>query len=131
MKIGKNDSIVGADVIPKGAHGSALLAMSENGYGKQTALSEYKVQKRGGSGIKTFKVTPKTGLLISTKVLTPEHDELVTISEYEGVLSIANTININPTIPRANEVSPAFLYTFCNFDLFSYTHWNVVSDIME
>ena len=101
MKIGKNDSIVGADVIPKGAHGSALLAMSENGYGKQTALSEYKVQKRGGSGIKTFKVTPKTGLLISTKVLTPEHDELVTISKKSQVIRVG-TKEI-PTLGRQTQ----------------------------
>lgn len=88
MKIGKNDALVGADIISKGAGGISLLAMSENGYGKQTALSEYKTQKRGGSGVKTFKVTPKTGLLIATKVLREEHEELVTISKKSQVIRV-------------------------------------------
>ncbi|MBI5004983.1 MAG: DNA gyrase subunit A [Candidatus Lloydbacteria bacterium] len=101
MKIAKNDALVGADIISKGANDISLLAMSENGYGKQTALSEYKTQKRGGSGIKTFKVTPKTGPLISAKVLNKEHDELVTISKKSQVIRVG-TKEI-PTLGRQTQ----------------------------
>jgi DNA gyrase subunit A len=101
MKIGKNDIIIGADVITKDAHKASLLIMSENGYGKQTTLSEYKTQKRGGSGIKTAKMTPKTGLLISAKVLLPEHEELVTISKKSQVIRV-DTKEI-PTLGRQTQ----------------------------
>ncbi|MBI2045911.1 MAG: DNA gyrase subunit A [Parcubacteria group bacterium] len=101
MKIGKNDLVVGADVVSKGADNTGLLVMSENGYGKQTALSEYKTQKRGGSGIKTFKVTSKTGLLISAKVLSETHDELVTISKKSQVIRVG-TKEI-PTLGRQTQ----------------------------
>ncbi len=88
MKLGKDDFIVGADVVKKDAETPTLLVMSENGYGKRTALKEYKVQKRGGSGIKTAKVTAKIGALIVAKVVTPLLQELVAISKKSQVIRI-------------------------------------------
>lgn len=71
IKLSKSDEVVGVDVIKnnKEKSGGSFLTMSANGFGKKTELKEYKVQKRGGSGIKTAKVTPKTGKLIVAKVL--------------------------------------------------------------
>ena len=69
MKLGKDDVIVGADVIRKGDKDAEILVVSKNGYGKTTPNKEYKTQNRGGSGIKTVKVTPKTGPLIAAKVV--------------------------------------------------------------
>ena len=56
--------------------------VAENGLGKRTKINEYKVQGRGGSGIKTLKVTPKTGKIESMHVVnkTEEHD-LVVVSK--------------------------------------------------
>jgi len=54
-----------------------LLVVTENGYGKRTDLKEYRLQKRGGMGIKTAKITPKTGDLITSKVLSQEEDLIV------------------------------------------------------
>ncbi|MBI5798656.1 MAG: DNA gyrase subunit A [Candidatus Yonathbacteria bacterium] len=88
MKLGKGDFIVGADVIQKDAEKPELLVMSENGYGKKTAIKEYKVQKRGGSGIKTAKVTAKIGQLMVAKVVTPTFTELVAISKNSQVIRI-------------------------------------------
>ena len=51
------------------AKNSDLFITTENGYGKRTSLSLYKVQGRGGSGIKTAKVTDKTGKIVSTKII--------------------------------------------------------------
>jgi len=67
----------------------AFLTMSANGFGKKTDLKEYKVQKRGGSGIKTAKVTPKTGKLIVAKVLTGEEQELIAMSKKGQVIRTA------------------------------------------
>ena len=98
MKLKKGDFIVGADVVKKDAQEPTLLVMSENGYGKRTVLKEYKTQKRGGSGIKTAKVTPKIGALISAKVVTPEYEEVVAISKKSQVIRI--TIKDVPTLGR-------------------------------
>ncbi len=98
MKLSKGDFIVGADVVKKDADMPTLLVMSENGYGKRTALKEYKVQKRGGSGIKTAKVTPKIGAIIVAKVVTPALEELVAISKRSQVIRI--TMKDVPTLGR-------------------------------
>ncbi|MEK7459936.1 MAG: DNA gyrase subunit A [Patescibacteria group bacterium] len=98
MKLGKGDFIVGADVVKKDADKPTLLVMSENGFGKRTDLKEYKIQKRGGSGIKTAKVTAKIGALISAKVVTPVHEEVVAISKKSQVIRI--TIKDVPTLGR-------------------------------
>ncbi len=98
MKLSKDDFIVGADVVKKDADAPTLLVMSENGYGKRTKLKEYKVQKRGGSGIKTAKVTAKIGALIVAKVVTPVLEELVAISKKSQVIRI--TMKDVPTLGR-------------------------------
>jgi DNA gyrase subunit A len=88
IKLSKNDEVVGVDVIKnnKEKSGGSFLTMSANGFGKKTELKEYKVQKRGGSGIKTAKVTPKTGKLIVAKVLSGEEVELIAMSKKGQVI---------------------------------------------
>ncbi len=86
MRLSKGDYIVGADVIKKEMQNPELLVISANGFGKKTPLKEYKVQKRGGSGIKTMKVTPKTGALIASKVVTDTEEEIATISKKSQVI---------------------------------------------
>lgn len=86
VKIGKGDEVIAVDVIKKDKKDGFFLTMSANGFGKKTALKEYKVQKRGGSGIKTAKVTPKTGKLIVAKVLTGEEEELIAMSKKGQVI---------------------------------------------
>jgi DNA gyrase/topoisomerase IV subunit A len=61
------------------------LSFSRNGYGKATATSDYKTQNRGGSGIKTMNITPKTGPVIAARIITKEEgvgaDEIVVVSK--------------------------------------------------
>ncbi|MDP3902294.1 MAG: DNA gyrase subunit A [bacterium] len=73
------DEVVGADVV-QSAKDFFLLNMGEKGYGKKTEVKNYRVQKRGGSGIKTFKVTDKTGKLMVSTVVGPETKEMIAIS---------------------------------------------------
>jgi DNA gyrase subunit A len=83
-----NDKLVTADVIKSGYEKPFLIVMSEHGYGKMTEISEYKVQKRGGSGIKTAKVTPKTGKLMTGLVLQDREGEVVAISKNSQVIRV-------------------------------------------
>ncbi|MDD5068758.1 MAG: DNA gyrase subunit A [Candidatus Pacebacteria bacterium] len=86
MKLSKGDAVIAAEVITAEAKDTMLLGITANGYGKRTPLKEYKIQKRGGSGIKTAKITPKTGALIASRVTTPEETEIVAISKKSQVI---------------------------------------------
>ena len=89
MKLKKNDRVVSAEIIPAAAKkDAALLIVMSKGYGKHTPIDEYKIQGRGGSGIKTASVTPKTGEIIGAKVLTGDfkEDEIVVISKKGQVI---------------------------------------------
>ncbi|MFA5987248.1 MAG: DNA gyrase subunit A [Candidatus Paceibacterota bacterium] len=88
IKTKKDDMVVGADVISKGQKDVYLLVMSENGFGKMTAIDEYKVQHRGGSGIKTAKVTKKNGNLIIGRVMSEKENEIVAISKQGQVIRV-------------------------------------------
>lgn len=91
MKISKGDRIVSADVIAGGDKDKEVLVVTEHGYGKTTPAKEYKVQNRGGSGVKTAKVTEKTGKIVCGLVITTaEHaeGELVIMSKKGQVIKL-------------------------------------------
>jgi DNA gyrase subunit A len=71
-----NDRVVGVAIVRPGHD---LLAVTERGYGKRTPLTEYRVQSRNGSGIKTVQITEKNGPLVECKVVD-EKDEVLLIS---------------------------------------------------
>lgn len=98
MKLDKGDMIVACDKVLAGVKGQELLIMTANGYGKKTKLSEYKTQKRGGSGIKTVKVTEKTGKLMVARIVTGENEELLAVSKDSQV--IRTEITSIPTLGR-------------------------------
>jgi DNA gyrase subunit A len=89
IKLGKGDRVIGVDVVKKDKKEGFFITMSANGFGKKTPLKEYKTQGRGGSGIKTAKVTSKTGGLIVGKVLTGEESELIAMSKKGQVIRTA------------------------------------------
>lgn len=89
IKVANNDTVVGFGVIQKEfADSATVLTMSANGLGKKTSIKEYKVQKRGGSGIKTAKITAKTGNLVMARVVTDEQ-ELIAMSKKGQVIRTA------------------------------------------
>ncbi|MEI6377897.1 MAG: DNA gyrase C-terminal beta-propeller domain-containing protein, partial [bacterium] len=87
IKLSKGDFVIGVDRIPKGENNLAILTLSSNGLGKKTNIKEYKTQKRGGSGIKTAKVTPKTGKLIVAKIVG-EENEIIAVSQKGQVIRV-------------------------------------------
>jgi len=104
MKLGKGDAIVSADVIKKDNKGFEILIVTEHGYGKTTPVKEYKVQKRGGSGIKTAKVTDKTGLIVGGVVIGGEErtlGELVIMSQKGQVIKLP--LKDIPTLGRQTQ----------------------------
>jgi len=80
----KEDRVVGIGIVESDKQ--QLLTLSEYGFGKMTALKEYATQKRGGTGIFTFRVTPKTGNVACARILKEEDEEIVVISEKSKVI---------------------------------------------
>jgi len=72
IRLKKNDEVVGMDIIDGKNKNLEFLTISKNGLGKRTKLSQYKVQGRGGSGIKTMQHTAKTGDLVFAKAMDKE-----------------------------------------------------------
>ncbi len=84
IRLKKGDRVISMDIIRKDTDIKNLevLVITENGQGKKTALKDYKVQRRAGSGIKTVKITPKTGKIVSMYILrNDEEHDLVIISK--------------------------------------------------
>ncbi len=101
IHLGKGDSVICADIVKKDFKDPSLLVVMKNGYGKKTDLKEYKVQKRGGSGIKTAQVTDKTGNVIAAKVVIEDGSELVAMSKKSQVIRV--DINEVPSLGRQTQ----------------------------
>lgn len=81
MNLSPGDEIIGMQLQ---VQGDSMLIVSENGLGKRTYLDEFSVQKRGGKGVKCYKITEKTGDVVGAKAVTDEN-ELMMITT-EGVI---------------------------------------------
>lgn len=66
--------VVGVETSRDGTH---LLAVSENGYGKRTAIEEYRLTTRGAKGVKTINITQKTGDLVSVRAVNGDEDVMI------------------------------------------------------
>ena len=82
IRLSENDYVVGMGI---SAEGNDLLVVTEKGYGKKTALAEYRLQNRGGKGIITVNTTEKNGKVADIKVVQKEGD-LILISENGKVI---------------------------------------------
>ena len=65
---------VGMEVLDPGVD---VLVVTENGYGKRTHESEYRIQTRGGKGLKTCNITPKNGSVVSVKAVRGDEDLMI------------------------------------------------------
>ena len=92
IQLDKDDRVVGMVVVKREG---TLLSVTENGFGKRTLISEYRVTHRAGKGIKNFKVSEKTGRVISVKEVV-DSDDLMLISA-RGVLLRIHVGNIRAT----------------------------------
>ena len=81
MKLKGDDEIVSLEIA---SSGKQVLIISENGYGKRTGIDKYKIQSRAGVGVKTYKISEKTGNIADAKIVE-ETDEVMIINS-DGTL---------------------------------------------
>ena len=73
IRLDKDDCVIGMESIIGGKN-ATLLAITEHGFGKRTELDEYRVQNRGGKGVITYKITPKTGNIVGIRIANGDED---------------------------------------------------------
>ncbi len=76
IRVDSDDEVIGMESVIAGGK-ATLLAITENGFGKRTELDEYRVQNRGGKGVITYKITPKTGELIGVRIAVEGEDVML------------------------------------------------------
>lgn len=105
MKLKGDDFLIGMEVVLEGKADKGkvhLLAVMKHGYGKRSDLTEYKVQGRGGSGIKTANVTKKTGELVRATIIDAKDErDLLVVSS--GGQVVRTGIKSIPVLGRATQ----------------------------
>ena len=108
IRLNNEDEVIGMESIIRGSQ-STLLAITENGFGKRTELDEYRVQTRGGKGVLTYKITPKTGKIVGVKIVD-EQDDIMLITDTGTIIrlnvsgiSILGRSTQGVTLMRTNE----------------------------
>ena len=76
IRLDKEDAVIGMESVIGGKN-ATLLAITENGFGKRTELEEYRVQNRGGKGVITYKITPKTGNIVGIRIANGDEDVMM------------------------------------------------------
>jgi len=97
-----NDKVVGSVIIPKNAKNVDLLVVSDKGFGKRTSTTEYKTQSRAGSGILTYKVTERTGHLVSARAVSTDNGSDILLATASGKVLRISTKNV-PVLGRATQ----------------------------
>ncbi|MDR0832576.1 MAG: DNA gyrase subunit A [Candidatus Symbiothrix sp.] len=98
IKLSEGDEVVGMVVIKDPSE--HILVVAEKGYGKRSALEDYRVTNRGGKGVKTMNITDKTGQLVTIKTVTDDNDLM--IINKSGITIRLKVANLN-VIGRATQ----------------------------
>jgi len=106
ISLKKDDKVISMDLIrsktEKGQDSqNYIIVLSENGYGKMTKIKDFRIQSRGGSGIKVSQTIPKTGQMACAQVLSGEEEELIVISQKGQV--IRTPISSIPKLSRVTQ----------------------------
>ncbi len=91
MNLDDGDEIVGMQL---DSQGNSLLIVSEKGMGKRTALDEFSVQKRGGKGVKCYKISEKTGNVVGVKAVNDDHEIMMITTEGVIIQMAVNDISM-------------------------------------
>lgn len=86
IRLDEDDEVIGMESVIAGGKAS-LLAITENGFGKRTELDEYRVQNRGGKGVITYKITPKTGKLVGVRIAV-EGDDVMLVTNTGTIIRL-------------------------------------------
>ena len=108
IRLNKDDSVIGMESVIAGSN-ATLLAITENGFGKRTELDEYRVQTRGGKGVITYKITPKTGDIVGIRIVV-DTDDVMLITDTGTIIrlnvseiSVLGRSTQGVTLMRTNE----------------------------
>ncbi len=104
IRLRKGDHVISMDVVDNAMekNNMEVLVITEKGLGKKTGIKDYKIQKRAGSGIKTVKITPKTGKIVSMCILDgDEEKDLLAFSRHGQ--TIRTPIKTIATLSRATQ----------------------------
>lgn len=88
--LNKDDKVVELCVLDENEY---LFIVSEFGYGKKTLIKHYSAQKRGGKGVKTYKITDKTGKVVSAKLVNADDDVILVSSKGDIIRLTARDIS--------------------------------------
>ncbi len=94
----QDDEVIGMVCVE--GEGENILVISENGYGKRSKISDYRITNRGGKGVKTINITKKTGSLIAMKSVIDTNDLMIIT---QGGLTIRLAVSQIPIIGRASQ----------------------------
>jgi DNA gyrase subunit A len=86
IRLKKDDEIISASALATEHKEGNLLVVSEKGFGKLVKARHFKVQRRGGSGMRIGKSGPKTGFIIGVKLLTPDLEEVLVTTKNSKIL---------------------------------------------
>ena len=78
IELSSDDEVVGMQI---DTQGDSLLLVTENGIGKRTTLDKFRLQKRGGKGLRCYKITEKTGRIVGVKAVNDEHEIMMITTE--------------------------------------------------
>ena len=92
VRIKKDDEAIGMEVIEKDDKDNYLMMISERGYGKKTKINNYRLQTRGGSGIKTAKITKKTGDLVRIAIIKGDEEIIIISRKGQVIRTLAKSI---------------------------------------
>lgn len=101
IKLKPGDQVVEMDVV-KNSESAELLVVMGNGLGKMTAIKSYRLQARGGTGVKTANITAKTGKIVGAKVIEESTDADMILMSKSGQIIRLHVKNI-PTQGRATQ----------------------------
>ena len=92
ISLREGDFVVGAGILTDDSY---VLTISENGYGKATEAAQYSIRRRGGKGVKTFKITERNGSLVGLSTIIGDEDILLITNE--GIIIRFEASNISKT----------------------------------
>jgi len=102
IRLRKGDSMRGMEIVPRieDIEKEYLLVVMENGYGKKTEVRQFRLQKRGGTGIKAANITGKTGDIVSSKLIVSEEDIIVISRKGQVIRTLISAV---PILGRATQ----------------------------
>jgi DNA gyrase subunit A len=94
ITVNGEDRVIGMVCIDPSDPNASVLVISEKGMGKRTSIEDYRVQSRGGQGVKTMQVTEKTGKLVAIKSVTDADDLMITTESGVVIRTAADELRV-------------------------------------